>query len=219
MNSKVLSFSPLQIAFFALAFMFSSLLYSEESKNIFELGVDYELISKGATVDVAQLSELESISNMEVFYWYGCESCYQVEAATLEFLKQKPEVTFRRTPLVIRPEWRQQAYVQAIMEQQSELEKRPSTIEIYQQCLQDCSVFKQFESSQQWLFNRIGNDDLLNIDQERIWQTEKNYQKRADLFSITQVPTIIINENYQVNANQAKTSKRLVEIIDFLLTK
>ena len=85
--------------------------------------------------------------------------------------------------------------------------------------MSNCSVFEEFDSTLDWFSKQADPQKLPTINKEAIWQAEKSYQKRADLFSISQVPTIIINETYKVNANQAKTSKRLVEIIDYLLSK
>ncbi len=194
-------------------------LIAAESDQAFLPGLDYEVIAKSDESDVAQLSELESISNIEVFYWYGCSSCYQVEAAINDYILENSQLSLRRTPLIIRSSWRQQAYIQPLMAQLTELEQLPSTLEVYRQCLSDCSVFGEFESTLNWFSKQADPQIRPTINKEAIWQAEKSYQKRADLFSISQVPTIIINETYKVNANQAKTAKRLVEIINYLLSK
>ena len=117
----------------------------------------------------------------------------------------------------MRPDWRPQAYLQGIMEQYSNVNSIPNYLDIYRQCLMDCSDFEKFETSYQWFINKLAPESLPELDQEMVWLAEKNYQKRADLFLISQVPTIIINESYKIDANQAKTAGRMVEIIDFLL--
>jgi len=193
--------------------------FAQQVDEAYLLGTDYELVDKPNIDQMVQVSELESISNIEIFYWYGCEACFQVEAAIEGYLAKKSDLSLRRTPLIIRSSWREQAYLQAMMEQLSETENLPSTMDIYRQCLSDCSIFSKFESSQKWLLSHLEEPSQEGIDSAIVWQAEKNYRKRADLFSIRQVPTIIINETYKVDANQAGTSKRLVEIIDFLLIK
>lgn len=210
LKSSVLAF--VSIGLFSLA------AHSQESEP-FELGVDYQIVEKKTQQEAAQLSELESISAIEIFYWFGCEACFQVEAAIFDYLQQNPDLRLRRTPLVIRAEWRQQAYLQGLMEQYQGVETLPSVLDIYRQCLDDCQVFQQFESSARWFADQVDSESSRVIDQQKIWQQEKNYRKRADLYSISQVPSIIINETYKVDANQAKTAKRLIEIIDYLLAK
>jgi len=206
------------LAFLLTMGLFTTQLSAEELGISFVEGADYSLINKAEHTDAAHLSELESISNIEIFYWYGCEPCYQVEAALADYLQQNPNYTSRRTPLIIRPKWRQQAYIQPLMQQLSQQENLPSIIQIYQQCLIDCELFSDYPSILNWFSEKI-ETSLPVIDESKIWQAEKNYRKRADLFSISQVPTIIINETYKVDANQAQTATRLVEIIDFLLSK
>jgi len=206
------------LAIFAILLVTNSA-FAQQADEPYRLGVDYDLIDKPDIDQIVQFSELESISNIEIFYWYGCEACFQVEAAIEDYLANNSHLSLRRTPLVVRSSWREQAYLQAMMTQLSEAENLPSTMDIYRQCLTDCSVFSKFESTQKWLLSHLEDPSTVVIEQELVWQAEKNYRKRADLFLIRQVPTIIINETYKVDANQAGTSKRLVEIIDFLLTK
>jgi len=217
MNIKYSHLNLLLAITFALM-LNTTQLSAEELESVFVEGDDYSLVNKPENTDVAQLSELESISHIEVFYWYGCEPCYQVDAAIDDYLEQNPNYLIRRTPLVLRPSWREQAYIQPLMAQLSEQENLPNTIQIYQQCLLDCQLFSDYPSIVNWFSEKL-EAELPLIDEEKIWQAEKNYRKRADLFSISQVPTIIINETYKVDANQAQTARRLVEIIDFLLSK
>lgn len=182
------------------------------------LDVDYQLLEHSNNQDVAQLADLDSISHIEIFYWYGCDSCYQVEAGIEQYIAQNPHLSSRRTPLVARNEWRAQAYIQPLMEQLIPLDNLPSTLDIYRQCLLNCQVFSDFATIQKWLLEKTGSSKLPSINESDIWQSEKKYKKRAELFLISQVPTIIINETYKVDANQAKTTKRLLEVIDFLLS-
>ncbi|MDQ7049919.1 MAG: hypothetical protein Q9M92_10410 [Enterobacterales bacterium] len=191
-----------------------------EQQAPYELGVDYQKIVKPLQVatNIEQLDQLESVSHIELFYWIGCESCYQVEAELILYLNQHPEYTFRRTPLVARVEWRQQAYLQAIIQQIPDQTMGLDVLDLYRQCLTDCEAFTKVESSIEWLLKGTDLDSRPQIDYEKLWQQQKKYQKRADLFSITQVPTIIINETYQVNGSQAQSAKRMLQIIDYLLT-
>jgi len=191
---------------------------ASENNQPFQQGIDFSIVDKTKNQDEEQLSDLESVSNIELFYWIGCESCYQVELGIAEYIKQNASLTIRRTPLVARPEWRSHAYIPAIISQLSGLDDVPSITDVYKQCLTDCATFQKYESSLVWFAEQLKPQTLPNFDGEQIWQSEKNFQKRADIFSITQVPTIIINERYKITAKQAKTPLRLVEIIDYLIT-
>ena len=224
MKIKTIISNRIQIAFLWLALLISLPPIAEELEHSFEAGVDYQIITKSdsqdsVSQDLAQLSELEAISNVEIFYWYGCESCYQVEGAISDYLRLNPELTLKRTPLVIRPNWRPQAYIQPLMLQLSQMQNLPTSLDVYLQCLTDCDQLKDFDSIVDWFSGKMPEQTLPLINKDLIWQTEKNYQKRAEIFSISQVPTIIINETYKVDANQAQTAKRLVAIIDFLMAK
>ncbi len=218
MKTKIMTLNSFVLTRLWLILLISLPLKAEQTDQAFISGVDYELIVKSGPQNKVQLAELESISNIEIFYWYGCESCYQVEAAIAEYLQQNPAL-MRRTPLVMRTAWRQQAYIQPLMAQLTELQNLPTVVQIYQQCLIDCNRLKDFDAILDWFSENLPEQRLPLIDKEVIWQTEKNYQKRADLFSISQVPTIIINETYKIDANRAQTARRLVEIIDFLIAR
>jgi hypothetical protein len=203
--------------------LFTSLIFALTLASLpalaqFEEGVDYRSIKSTIDRDINNLSELDDFSHIELFYWYGCDSCYQVDAALAAYLEENPHLNYRRTPLVLRPEWREQAYIQALMAQIPDTTAE-NILDIYRQCLTDCTVFSQFDSTEKWVLQRVDNGNKPNIDYDLIWQTQKNYQKRADILSISQVPTIIIKDTYKVDANQAKTAQRLLEIIDYLLAK
>ena len=181
----------------------------------FKLGVDYQQLTDNK--DNSDL-ELSSSNLIEVFYWYGCDACYLTESLLADYLKGKPDVNLVRIPLVARLNWREQAYLQPLMEQlvvNSEI----SYLDVYKQCMEDCQVFSNFDTSLTWLKSKLEDKPELIIDQSLIWQAEKNYRKRAEIFSIAQVPTIIINGKYKVDANHAGTAERLIEIVDFLLSQ
>ena len=49
-------------------------LKSEEQKSVFVLGTDFQRIKLQNNQELSQISELKEITNIEVFYWYGCEA-------------------------------------------------------------------------------------------------------------------------------------------------
>jgi len=207
------------ITFFFSIFMVANSADAEESILEFEVNVDYSAVVKTHLSLNTDISKLERVSEIEVFYWYGCEACFQVDAALAEYLAINPSLKIRRTPLIARPEWRQQAYIQAMMEQLTEFDNSLSILDIYQQCLVDCSPFESTDDSIEWLLAKFQKGERPTINRDLLWTNEKMYRKRAELFSINQVPTIIINETYKIDANQAKSAGRMVKIVDYLLSQ
>lgn len=203
---------------FMLVFLSSLTVEAQDTEDGFTTGSDYSLLVKAHSQNKTDLDQLESISNIEIFYWYGSESSYQVEQVLQQYIDSKPEITVRRTPLIARPSWRLQANLQAIMEQLTGQVESLPTSQLYMACLQDCQVFSSFENNKAWLSESLQLSEFPVLDMSGLWNAEKNYQKRADLFSITQVPTIIINETFKIDANQAKTPARMVKITDYLLS-
>ncbi len=181
--------------------------------------IDYRLVKTENIESFSDLTQLEKVADIEVFYWYGCQSCQLVEQALLTYLGEHPTIKLRRTPLVAYPQWRQQAYIQPLIEQLPAQLDRPTVDDIYQICLQDCAVFSQYEKTVKWLFEQIELTEMPELDESLIWQAEKDYRKRADSFSISQVPTIIVREKYAVDANSAGSVTRLIEIMDYLLSR
>ena len=183
-------------------------------------GIDYQVLQKKPIDILNDLEQLQKVVDIEVFYWYGCRSCLEVEQALAEYLKLYPEIKIKRTPLVARLEWRPQAYIQSILSQYKLLMPEtefPSEAEIYQVCLADCRVFDSYEKILLWLQKELQLVELPRLDEASIWQAEKDARKRADSYSISQVPTIIIRESHSVDANSAKSPTRLVKIADHLL--
>lgn len=202
----------------AVVVMFINSAQAEQAAPFFVEGEDFRRIDS-SNLDVAvELEQLQQVADIEVFYWYGCEPCYQVEQALSEYLQGRPQIKIVRIPLVAHLKWRPQAYIQPLMEQLTGDLSLPSSSDIYQACLSDCSVFDSYPAIKQWLQQQSSLVEIPYIDEAQIWQAEKNYRKRADSFSISQVPTIIIREAYAVDANSAKSVSRMIDIIDYLLT-
>lgn len=203
----------------SIGLMSSVSAFAQQSPSQFVENQDYfKVVNKSLNVG-SELDQLDQVADIELFYWYGCEPCARVELALNEYLQQNPQLTLIRTPLVAHLSWREQAYLQPLMAQLGESELLPTPQMIYETCLADCSVFASYEESKAWFKVQLDVPELPFIDEPQIWQAEKNYRKRADSFSISQVPTIIIRESYRVDANSAKSVTRMIEIVDFLLNQ
>ncbi|WP_444996580.1 hypothetical protein [Aliikangiella sp. IMCC44359] len=203
----------------SLLLSFISAVFAEESAVYIE-GVDYWKVQT-KLVDVNnELDNLNKIADIEFFYWYGCEPCRQIEEALTNFQASNPNLTIKRTPLIAHLNWREQAYIQPVIQQLVAAQVNvPPQETIYQACLSDCSVFNSYESTLDWLKQTLKLEQFPRVNELAVWQAEKDYRKRAETFSISQVPTIIIRENYAVDANTAKSSQRLMNIVSFLLTQ
>jgi len=202
-----------------VSLLLGAMVHAEQDAPRFVENQDYfKVVNKSLDIG-SELDQLAAVADIEFYYWYGCQPCLQVENALSDYLQSNPQITMVRTPLVARLSWREQAYLQPMMEQLSPQLSLPTPQDIYASCIQDCSVFRDFESSKAWFRAQLEVDELPFIDEPQIWQAEKNYRKRADSFSISQVPTIIIRETYRVDANSAKNVTRMIEIVDYLLNQ
>lgn len=190
---------------------------NENFASQFVKDVDYSVV-KHTEPEVNQETQLD-VKTIEIYYWYGCKPCQQVEQALVERFAENNGISMIRIPLVAHISWRQQAYLQPLMNQLEGKIDLPDITELYNACLSDCSVFSSYQSTLNWLKQRNGLEELPFIEEAEIWAAEKNYQKMADSASISQVPTIIINKTYLTDANSAKSVERMIEIIDYLLEK
>jgi len=188
-----------------------------QQAEVFVAGSDYRLVESASLDTVFELTQLQQVSDIELFYWYGCASCQQIEQALAEYLDKNPHLVFRRTPLVARINWRPQAYIQPILTQLGETGVTQD--QIYQQCVQDCNKLGDFESIKAWLANRAGLSELPLLNEAAIWQAEKSFRKRAAFYSVTHAPTILVRESFATDANMAGSATRLIKIIDYLIEK
>ena len=202
-----------------LVLIHSSSLLAQNNPG-FIAGIDYRVIEseqqEGADEVATALPAQKT--KLEFFYWYGCKPCFQVEQELTSFLQQRPDIQIDYIPLVVRIDWRPQAYIDPILAQLPEALKAPDRAEIYQLCLQDCEIFSQYEKIIAWLATKYKTEEALTFKEELIWQSEKNARLRAEKFSISQVPTILINEKYLIDADSAKSKERFIEILDFIIT-
>ncbi len=180
---------------------------------------DYWQLPSRQIDQALELDQLQQVADIEVFYWYGCEPCMKVEQMLDQIKRDNPELVIKRTPLIPFSSWRPQAYIQPLLTYYEGKIQIPSRDEVYLQCIDDCGVFNSFESIKSWLQTKYQVSNLPSIDESKIWAAEKSYRQRAKSFSITQVPTIIIKEQYVTDANTAKTLDKLNQIIVHLLTQ
>ena len=180
-------------------------------------GRDFRPLERVEVDSVTDLSQLEQVADVEFFYWYGCPPCAQIASRLEQLAVERPDLRIKHTPLIAHLTWREQAYIQPILEQLSGKVELPSQQDFYRQCIEDCSVFNQYESTLDWIQKKVSANNLPRIDESAVWQAEKNYRKRASKLSISQVPTIIIKERFVTDANMAQSADRMMQIIYHLL--
>lgn len=193
-------------------------LAADKDQAPFQLDKDYFAVKKSPPQAENPQGSSQTTYDIAFFYWYGSAASLQVELALQEYLAANPQVSIKRSPLVARVVWRPQAYIQPILQQLSIEPNDPINQQIYRACIEDCAVFASFEKILDWLDKQLAEVDVNNIEHKSIWRAEKNYRSYAETFSITQVPTIIINEQYRIDANTAQSVDRMMKIMDYLLT-
>lgn len=190
-----------------------------QPKQAFEPGVDYRKVKAKQLQNISDISQLQQLPDIEIFYWYGSAASLLVEQALDEYLTAHPQLIVRRTPLVAHLSWRPQAYLQPMLEQLVESSPAVKLMsirdDIYAACIDDCSLFASYELAKAWLQGKV--PAMPQLLEASIWQAENDYRKRAELFSINQVPTVLIREKYTVDANSAKSPERMISILDYLL--
>ena len=213
----LVNFKRILISLLSFVALNSAILYADTP---FKEDIDFRQVKASSLELITDLSQLDQVVDIEVYYWYGCKACYQLEVALEGYIQKHPQLKVRRVPLVAYTSWRSQAYLQPLM---TELANNNLEVvdkfDLYKACLQDCSQFSSFEASKDWLkaFKQI--NELPHINESEIWRKEKIYRNRADSFSISQVPTILIKERFAIDADSAKNVDRFIQIIDFLLTQ
>jgi len=172
----------------------------------FKLGEDYQIVAK----------PLPAAADIEFFYWFGSASSLQLEYLLQSLQQQHPDWSLRRTPVIARPAWRAQSYFEPLFTLLAEHGTLPSRIEVYKQCLLDCSPFANFEGIKSWLMQHMQLEEWPLQDESIIWQQSRDNEARAKKLAIWQVPTIIVRGRYQLNAQQMRTPLRAQQLIEYL---
>lgn len=190
---------------------FSSAVLASD-KPLFIQDRDYKLLANTSTIEQNSVKE---------FFSYGCPACYRVEPALEQWLTHKPKsITFSRIPVVFHQGW--EAYAKAYyIAEAFEIEPKitPKLFAAVQQqglnlttgqALAD--FFTQEGLNPQDFKSAYANSTAIAIKLKQGDEAMKEY-------GIFEVPTFIVNGRYYTNAAMAKDPKRLIQIIDFLVTK
>ncbi|WP_144392639.1 hypothetical protein [Pleionea sediminis] len=164
-----------------------------------------------AGIDFTQLNSQESVPDLVLVSWYGSDSAKRVYSAL-----ENNEFSAILWPAVFREAWRPAAKINLVAnnlklspEQHLELftliQAENSTLNTPKDYI---AIFNQFiEDSQQV------EDAVYDSDMPKRLVFIQNMIKQ---FSISTVPTIIFKGQYTIDATQAKTPARLIEILKYL---
>jgi thiol:disulfide interchange protein DsbA len=173
----------------------------------FQEGKDYVRLSTPAPP--ATSGKVEVIE----MFWYGCPHCRDLEPATEEWLKRKPDnVEFTRIPVAFGTSWEPGARAYYAAEALGMLDK------VHQ------PLFEAFHQRR-----KLNNVDQLaaffaehGVDPEAFRKAYQSFQTQTQLrrgnqlaqrFGVRGVPAIIVNGKYDVR------SPRIFEVVDFLIAK
>lgn len=179
-------------------------------------GKDYEIISEsfappipGASIKVTE------------FFSYGCPACNLFEPALEKWLNKKPvNVSFDRVPVVFEPGWDTLAKAYFVANTLGvEKQLTPAIFAAIHQRgvnLADLITLENFFISHgvtkadfESAFNFSPGIDAQLLRSDNLMRTYK----------VVAIPTVVVNGRYKVNPNLAGSNERMLEIINYLITK
>jgi len=156
-------------------------------------------------------------TGIKFYFWSGSESCYQLDLALQNWQKQHPEINITRIPLIARPHWRLLAKAWLVAQNMGKdlmfLNQLYEKIHSKSEPINNFSDLEQFISTQEIdQLNFKAQYNSLSINQQL-----QDLQSQLQVFPITGVPTIIINNRWYSDASTGISSAQLITIIDQLL--
>jgi protein dithiol oxidoreductase (disulfide-forming) len=155
-------------------------------------------------------------ADIELFFWYGCASCYQVfdHFSRWELVAQG-KISMSMSPAMIRSDWRKWAKLYYALRQTDYLDIYQ--VKVFDAIHVQAQTFNNFEDMKplfavehqqaiQDSFNRAATNFLVK-------QSEQRYKT----LEISSVPSILIKGRYLVTADMAQTTSRMREIAAYLL--
>ena len=184
---------------------------------VFREGVDFTELRS----DAAAVSTNESVI---LVFWYGSESSFQVLSALSQSAYTEQLILW---PAVFRENWRQAGKLtlyaklldfspqQHLALMQKVIVEQPNLTE--NRAKQDILV-KLLRQKPNALTEQDNLDERLELvlRDPSVPKELKSIQSRLSDYPISSVPTIIFKGKFVISAEQAKTGRRLVQILDFL---
>jgi thiol:disulfide interchange protein DsbA len=160
------------------------------------------------------------------FFWYGCPHCYDLEPTINKWAADlPPTVRFVRVPAM----WNELLTTHARLYYTEELLARNEVLKDPEAF--HTAVFEEYhqrgnrllnEAAIKRLFDRFG---VSEADFTKTWNSFEVAQKMrvaedlARRYSISSVPTIVVNGKYRTGAAEAGSYEKLMEVIDELIAR
>ncbi len=161
----------------------------------------------------------DQIEVLELF-WYGCPHCYELEPTIEKWLTNKPKnAAYVRMPAILRDTWAFHARVYFTFEAMDMEDKLHA------------SFFDELHKRK----NRIRNKEQLipfleanGVPKDRFFDTYDSFavdskvrhsQLMSGKYATTGVPTMIVDGKYRATATSAGGHEKLMDLVNFLVTK
>jgi thiol:disulfide interchange protein DsbA len=180
----------------------------------FKEGVEYVKID-----EPVKTSHPDKVVVTEVF-WYGCPHCFRFEPYIEQWKSRMPEgVVFESVPSVLNPSWMEHARAFFALEAMGESEKvhKPlfNAIHLKNQRLNSLDTLAAFVGAlgvDEKAFRDHFHSFPVDTQVRKVKQQERKYGHRG-------VPAVIINGKYRTSGSQAGSNARIIEVIDYLVSK
>lgn len=176
--------------------------FSQNASNSFVEGRDF---SRLQTPDPTQ-------PDLILVSWYGSTAAYQLYGALATHWHS--DITL--WPAVFREAWRPAAKLN-LMANALDLSKEQH-LQIFRSVIASPMVLKQSADFELFFGVFELNEEKVSqtVRQSELPKTLKNLQNRLKSYSISTVPTIIFRGEFIIDAKQARTPARLLQLLDYL---
>ena len=177
-------------------------------------GTDYQAISPPV-----QTSQPDKVVVTEIF-WYGCPHCFRFEPYVERWSSSLPEgVVFEQVPSSLNPRWTEHARAFYSFKMMGVLEQVHrdffDAIHLDRKRLMDADSIAEYIASKGFdaeAFREHYFSFPVETQVRKDIQKEKRYGHRG-------VPAVIVNGKYLVSASLAGSNERMIEIINFLVSR
>ena len=197
-----------------LAWMFFLLFFSCAQAEEFVAGRHYEILdSPSVTRDPSKVEVVE-------VFWFGCNHCYALEYNILPWKKTLPkDVDFWKSHATWNPTLKIHA---RLFYSAKALGIEDKIIPAAFTAIQREGRFLTGSSELEYFFRGFGVDKekYLSVSNSfGVNNAVKQADKRMRQWSITGVPTLIVNGKYKVSGTREVGTDKLLDVVDFLIEK
>ncbi|MCP3690330.1 MAG: thiol:disulfide interchange protein DsbA/DsbL [Gammaproteobacteria bacterium] len=188
------------------------------AQQAFVADTDYELIEPAV-----KTSDPEKVVVTEVF-WYGCPHCFRFEPYIEEWAATLPDgVVFEQVPSILNPRWSDHARTYYTLQLMGEL-KQDEGDSIHRKLFDAIHIQRKRLDTADTIAKFVGQQ---GVDENQFRQTYSSFQvdallrknmQRERKYGHSGVPAIIVNGKYLTSGSMAGSNKRLIEVIDYLVS-